>query len=488
MGGGAPRVPLAVPRITLPDTTLVAAIVAVAVAVRLAALRADVLHVDEALFASFGLDVARNGNLLLLDTGFNLDRPPLFFWLLGGVQAALGDTAITIRVPNLLFSAVTVVTVFELARTLARTRFAGAVAALIFALSPFAISFGPTVFEEPAAVALGMVGVLLAARGRPVAGGLAIGLALSVKLFAAVYVPLGMVVALGPTPRDWRSAARVFLGFAVVAGVLLSYMLVRTLVFGAPWFLTMQYEHIGGTRLLPPDEWLPRAQAWLSWMVYFFPDPAAWTVILLGSLLGVVAAIVRRDVRVVVLPLFAAAYFGLLTVMASPVYDRYLSYILPAAAVTVGVGLSWATSLVRVQTRAVRAVVAISLAVLLAPGAVNATREAFPVAGAGHRTYQGYRTLCDWVVGSVPRAEIIWHHSLSWHFEYCLHGIALPAYWYADAQPIVEADAAGYVAVTEADDHGVLAALRRSGWEVTLARDFTARDGTPNMWVYRIEP
>ena len=130
------------------------AIVALAIGLRLWALDPAILHVDEALYASYGVASIDGRDPLLLHAGYPLDKLPLAFWTLGVVIAAAGEGAIAIRFPGLVSAAATVVAVYLIARELDAGRQVGAVgAALLFALSPFAILFGATVFVDPPAVA-----------------------------------------------------------------------------------------------------------------------------------------------------------------------------------------------------------------------------------------------------------------------------------------------------------------------------------------------
>jgi 4-amino-4-deoxy-L-arabinose transferase-like glycosyltransferase len=472
------------------ETLLLTAVVAGAIIVRLAALSPAALHVDEALFASFGLSVARHGNLLLLHFGFPLDRPPLFFWILGGAIALLGDSPITIRLPNLLFSAITVVMTYLLAKDLGGGKVGGIVGAIAIALSPFAILFGPTVFEEPGAVALGMTSLVLSARRRPSLAGVTLALAVAIKLFAAVYLPLALALALVSLGGGRHNAVKLGAAFGLGVAALLGFMALRTVVFGEPWFISLQYGHVGGTRLLPPSEWGARASQWLFWIGFFIVGSGAIAFVAVGIVATVTRSFVARDLSALLLILFSAGYLVLLSVMQSPIFDRYTWYLLPTLMAASGVGWGWAVGTVRNERvrRPLPVLVALVGLVALWPGATAAIRGEFPVAGVQQRTFDGYRRACDWLIAQAAEPQVVWSHSLDWHFGYCLADSPVSRYWYPDGTAIVGTGSAAYLAQTELDDPTVPTLLRAGHWSVDLAYEFIASDGLPNIWLYRITP
>lgn len=477
-------------RLLAGEALLVTAVVAGAVILRLAALNPAALHVDEALFASFALSVARHGNLLLLHFGFPLDRPPLFFWVLGSVITLLGDSPITIRLPNLVFSAAIVVATYLLARDLGGRRVGGIVGAILVALSPFAILFGPTVFEEPGAVALGMTSLVLAARRRPSLAGVTLALAVAIKLFAAVYLPLALALALVSLGGGRNNALKLGTAFGLGVAALLGFMALRTLVFGEPWFISLQYGHVGGTRLLPPSEWGARAGQWLFWIGFFIVGSGAIAFVTVGIVATVIRSFVAREPSAMLLILFSAGYFVLLSVMQSPIFDRYTWYLLPTLMAASGIGWGWAVGMMRNERvrRLLPAMVALAGVVVLWPGAAAAIRGEFPVAGVQQRTYDGYRRACDWLLARAAEPQVVWSHSLDWHFGYCLADSPVYRYWYPDGAAIADSGSAAYLAQTELDDPTVPAHLRAANWRVDLEYEFIASDGLANIWLYRITP
>ncbi len=363
------------------------------------------------------------------------------------------------------------------------------IAAIAMALSPYAIAFGPSVFEEPGAVALGTVALVLAVANRPIPAGLVLGAAVFIKLTAAVYFPLALVLlVLIPSDRAQRGL-RFSLGFAAPVVLLFALMLIRTLVFDAGFFLSLQYQHIGGTGLVPPAEWPDRAKQWLFWIGFFFVGPIVlfWAI---GLALSVFASVSRRTWEPLALIAFTVGYFILIVIFRSPVYDRYAFYLLPPAIAAAAIGWGWGIQRL-VERRGWRlapvAAVLITL-VLLWPTASTAFRGGYPVAGIGQRTYDGYQQICAWVRAHGSSSDIVWNQSLNWHFAYCLADAPIRSYWYPDAAAIATRGAGRFLALTELDEREVVEQLRQQGWCVTLAQEFFASDGLANMWTYDLSP
>lgn len=171
--------------------------------------------VDEFFYADMAASV-RHGHLPpILPAGHPfLLHPPGFFGLAAAWQALWGDTGdqfahvVLLRQLNATLAVLTTGLVFALARRLGGTR-AGVLAALLFAVDPYALRQNGRVLLETATMAFLLAGYVLLmpvlqGRGRrptatAVAAGSLLGLAILVKDMAAVLVvlPLGAAVLLG---------------------------------------------------------------------------------------------------------------------------------------------------------------------------------------------------------------------------------------------------------------------------------------------------
>ena len=93
------------------------------------------------------------------------DKPPVFLWALGAAFQLFGVSEASARFVNIAASTLTIAIVAATARRL-WGRTASIFAALVFMLSPYAISFAPTAYTDPLLVLFGMSAFCAAIYGR----------------------------------------------------------------------------------------------------------------------------------------------------------------------------------------------------------------------------------------------------------------------------------------------------------------------------------
>lgn len=150
-------------------------------------------HHDEALYATWALQIASGRNVWLQQVP--LDKPPLFLYTVAGALRLLGPTEAAARAPSLLATAVTVGLTFWLGQKLYNQR-VGLLAAWLVALSPFTILFAPTAFTDPMLVTWIMAGCVAASHRRAGWAGLFLGLAVATKQQGVFFVPLALALLL----------------------------------------------------------------------------------------------------------------------------------------------------------------------------------------------------------------------------------------------------------------------------------------------------
>jgi 4-amino-4-deoxy-L-arabinose transferase-like glycosyltransferase len=475
------------------ELTLVVALAVIGLVVRLVVLDPDTLHMDESLYASYGLHIAQTGDWLLLNVGFAIEKIPLFYWAEAIVISWLGDTPLSIRLVDIAASLATIGAVYVLARDLSG-RVAGWSAGLAMALSPFAILFGASVFTDPFAIALGLGALALARRDHSSSAGILLGLSLGGKLFGLAYLPLALVLLLTvDAPRRRTALISLLVAFGITAGALLGFMAIRTHIYGAPWSLSTSINQNGGTGLTSPAEWGSRLAAWWSWLGYFAesnPLRLMAAIGLAGALLAVIRSRGRLRWAIAAVCAFSPAYFGLLVVARSPVYDRYLFYVLPTLCVAVGVGIGEFLRIVRWPSLRRALLLACTVLVLArsVPIVAQAEGNAFPVGARSDLAFSGYRQLCSWLQSRSSTPLVVWDHSLSWTLGYCLSGSPDYVWWYPDAVSVVPAGSLTYLALSTLDDpEATVASLRARGLTVTPVETVEV-GGAPHLWVYLILP
>jgi len=168
------------------------AIVCLGALARLAPLGLQRFHEDEALYSSWGLQIASGEDMWL--TGIPVDKPPLFFYLQAGAFAIFGPSETAARLPSLLASVASIGLLYLLAEQLYGQPTASTAAALL-AASPFAISFAPTAFLDALMGMWVLASCVAAANGRWGWAGVLLGLAGATKWQGVAFLPLLVGIA-----------------------------------------------------------------------------------------------------------------------------------------------------------------------------------------------------------------------------------------------------------------------------------------------------
>ncbi len=303
--------PMATPGLILRDKLVLASMMLAGLLLRLPPLWAHRFHQDEALYASWGLLISTQRDVMLRTVP--VDKPPLFLYVLAHFFTWLGPSEVVARLPGLLAGLLSIPLVYALARRLYGEHTAW-VATTLFTASPMAILFSPTAFTDPLMIFFGLAGCLAAAYGGWGLAGLGIGMAAITKQQGIFFLPLvlglGWVIsgrgdagtrgredtetrrhllfgyrlsviarlaALGPTlPGRWSApiAASLFvLGVGYPIWKAIQWDSWRYLPPDRPGFLAQSAISYGGLWLTSLAEWPARAIKWLPWLSYLTGSP-----------------------------------------------------------------------------------------------------------------------------------------------------------------------------------------------------------------------
>ncbi|MGD2207491.1 MAG: hypothetical protein PVH17_12010 [Anaerolineae bacterium] len=482
---------------TFRQSVVLVAILLLGLALRLAPWGQNRFLEDEALYATWGLQIVTGADPMLDNEP--VDKPPLHAYTLalsfalfssplqaGGTEGGLETAA---RLPSLLASVASIALVYALGRQLSpsplggrhRAGTAGAggeggeggalLAALLLALSPFDILFASTAFTDPLMTAWVLGALLAAARGRLGAAGLLAGLAAATKQQGLFFLPL--VIAVGvlvgksshaardlsvhaqaerskPFGLAWLSQRRAlvpqyvawlrfFLSFSFVVAAVLGWDAARV---QRPGFWEQGFISYGGLGPAEPQVLGQRAVEWLRLMGYFWGSP--WFNGLLAAVLGIwlLGSGKLGDWGIgklgLTLLIFVVGFLLLHWLVGFQVWDRYLLGLVPLLALLAGRAL---TALGRaIGTARWRKVYAtalpLALIVLLAGPVYRAARSGTPV-GGDHGAYDGINGLAAYVRDHVPPDAVLYHHWLGYHYRFYLYGAPLRLHWYPDTDDLV---------------------------------------------------
>jgi hypothetical protein len=424
------------------------------------------LHPDEALFSSWALKIARGENVLL--TGLPIDKPPLLIYTTAISFVFFGQTEIAARLPNLIASVISVLLVFQLAKTrpfdrlragsststsLRSARSVSAqdasslFASIIFALSPFAISFAPTAFLDPMMIMFGLASLVAASRDRMGWAGILLGLSFATKVQGLFFLSLILIFqgtggkgqGLGIGDRDSRKKITlspfhlVTMSFLLgLASIIATVLIWDRLRGGAPFWLQQSINY-GGIRVIYPSEVGPRLIGWLSFLPYFF-----------GPIIGAIGLIVipigvwfdlkyharSRDALIDLLLLaYLIGFIAFHWLLAFQIWDRYLLLIVPIAVLLIG---RLTTRIIdsakdRLATLSPRhpvilsslQLVTLSLAMILClPYAFAASKSEYAL-GGDHGANDGIDQVADYLA-ALPSGTVVYDHWLAWELSYYL--------------------------------------------------------------------
>jgi len=502
------------PKIRIPNSQIVLLLIcAIAFALRLGPLFGNRFHPDEALFSTWALKIARGENFLL--TGVPVDKPPLLIYLSALSFFVFGQSELAARVPNLIASAISVPLLYQLARSLtpgeiashsersgaesknARRGSLALIAALLLALSPFAILFSSTAFLDPMMVMFGLASLVAASHGRSGWAGILLGLSFATKVQGLLFAPLIPVFWSKQVDKEtslsislsFRLSFNFILGFVVVAICVLLWDRARG---GLP-FWVQQTINYGGIRVIYASELGPRLTGWLDFLPYFF-----------GPIVGVLGLIglpillyrdLTRDARTraawidLWLLAYTIGFLALHWLLAFPVWDRYLLILVPIVALLVSRSLHLVTRFTRLAVSPALLLSIVLFAML--PFSLVAARSGYPI-GGDHGANDGIGQVANYLK-SLPSGTVVYDHWLAWELGYYMgDGFAYLAYFDTPAALADDVRVFG-----DHDDRYVIFPGRESPAKVidaigqigyTLKPVFTTSDrfGQTSFTVYRI--
>jgi hypothetical protein len=398
------------------------------------------------------------------------DKPPQLYYLVATSFKLFGDGEAAARLPNALLGALLILPLWGLARRLYPAQPAVALLACgLFALSPLAQVYAPTVFTDPVmAFWLVVCAWLVVARGWFWAG-LALGLAVCGKQQALFFLPfpvfLALVLLTWGNPfhlKPWLIRL-VKVGLQVLAGAAIPVLVViifdkwrgqaSSLVYGA----AINGDKLG---LAPVQSWPQRLGNWWDRVLQYFFIPNPVGLVLLALLVIYSGWLIRRlwlagfyfPVRanrklpeagltyLVDLALISGILIVLLwhTALTFPIWDRYLLPMVPFAALLVARALVWLAGLIlpgytRLDWK-IAGVALVALALMVIPVA-QASAYKLPLGGdylafrgqgpGAHHAYDGIELLSTFFSNNAPPGSVVFQEEMDWHFSYYLFGLPL---------------------------------------------------------------
>ena len=502
-------------------------------------------HHDEALYTTWGLEIASGNDPWLAETP--IDKPPLFLYTVAGAMWLLSPTESVARLPSLIATVAGVGLTFWLGRKLYGNG-VGLLAAWLVALSPFTILFAPTAFTDPLLVALVLAGCVAAISGRAGWAGMWLGLAFATKQQGFFFVPLALaLVVIGGRSQvasgKWRvadvthqSAASLWdvSGRSLPVGRFTATLLLTLLPLflwdffrqQAPGFWQLSLDNYGGLSSSFgsfPERWAGFAEL----LQYATASPLLNLIFLSGLPLLLIYGVwqIRKhsdttsqptnhqttqlpNVLSVATPylfdwlfaLFCLAFLLAHVWFSFQIWDRYLLGLIPFLALLLARILLLPWSIIREKWlydqpalfSLGRATAALALGLLLALTLARPVQDAvnarYPL-GSNSHALQGIHQIVAYLQGQVGANHTLYHRWLGAHWRFYLWDYPYDLQYWQSAQALASKAQPGHLIAfpTWQSDTEVRLALAETGLTLhELIRAYSPL-GHPSIILYRIE-
>lgn len=304
-------------------------------------------HSDEALYTTYARSAAVHGDWMLPGP---LDKPPLSLYASalalhffaaevlssGVIDVPIRRGEFAAKAPNVLAGLVFISTMYTLAQTLygdiapALRRRTALLAALMVAVSPYAVAYSASAFTDMLMLMFMTGAVLAGARRRPAWSGSLLALSIASKPQGILFLPLAAGALLlcddSPLAKRVRGVTRILI--ALFAG--LTLLLLWDMARPETSLFTLGSINISQGRMISsPHEWPARFSDWAGHGAHLMGTTALTIFILL---VGCIGAIQRRDKTDILLLGMAGGYFALHWLGAFYTFDRYLLPLVPLLA------------------------------------------------------------------------------------------------------------------------------------------------------------
>jgi 4-amino-4-deoxy-L-arabinose transferase-like glycosyltransferase len=459
-------------------------------------------HHDEALYATWALEIASGENPLLGHTP--IDKPPLFLYTVAATLSLFGVTETTARLPSLLATALTVGLTFWLGRKLYGDG-VGLLAAWLVALSPFTILFAPTAFTDPLLVAFVLAGCLTAAYGRAGWAGMFLGLAIATKQQGVFFVPL-VVALLGSSvkcqvPSVTFHVSR-FTFHASLTLLLTTFLTLLPVFLGdlardqSPGFWQLSLINYGG--LDASARFGERWWEFVELLKYGTASPILNTIFVAGLPLLLIYGI-RQHQTDWIFFLFALAFLLGHALLSFQVWDRYLLGLIPLLALLLARILLLPWSILKQSwlnhhpkflpvAALVNSLALICLlTITLASSVRDAVNARYPL-GSNSHALNGIEQITAYLQGHAGADTTLYHRWLGTHWRFYLWGYPYDLQYWPSTQHLANRAKPGHLIAFPSwhSETEARLALAEAGLRLQeLTRAYTPA-GYPSIVLYQI--
>jgi len=313
------------------DRIILGIIIFVALILAISLIGAHRFHGDEALYASWSMDMAKSTSIFI-NTAYSLQKPPFYFLLAALFYAIMPVKETFAIIPNILAFLFSIYVIYLILLNYYKNKHIALTGAFIFSLTPINLLFSATSFTDPLSIFFALFSTYYLIKKRYFLFALFFGFAFGTKQFALFYIPFYFLIILIDIIKEKREVTvvkikdfilKVLFGFfssysiAVIWGMLNSVKHKKHILFSLKnclWDWPNAYAFY-------LSDVLSRMGQWLHYYKQIYFSEIIYIPILIIILLNL---IIYRKIQDFVIAGTTIILFLLVSISHMPIFDRYI--------------------------------------------------------------------------------------------------------------------------------------------------------------------
>lgn len=399
-------------------------------------------HGDEALYVSWGMDMAKSSSIYV-DKGYSLYKPPYLFFLISFFYIFFPTKETFSYIPNIISFIFSIIIFFKLLlHYYNKNKSIALIGSILFALTPYNLLFSSTAFLDTTMVFFTLTAIYFLLKQNYFLFGIFFGLAFGTKQFCIFYILFILLIILFKIINKNDSKQIIIKS---IFGFILAFL--PAFLWGIFNSVRQRYFYfyafLNWLGILDRPEsfifnfsnFLSRINQWLYYYKLIFYSKIIYIPILIAILINLIFKHTLKDFIVFINILFLLL---LTSISHMPIYDRYIITFIPFVIMLSASSIYNVYELFKIKSEKIfylflLFIIIIFLALPIRKGIFkygirNLQGETI---GAMYSRNDGVDVLANYILGSDKRvASICMNRDFSWIFDYYLYRAPAGYYWY----------------------------------------------------------
>lgn len=396
-------------------------IIALAAVVRINLLGLHRLHMDECLYSNYAMRMVDRGDLLL-NGGLQVDKPPLFFYAIALSFFVNGKSENAARIPNIIFSLLTIFFVFKLANHMYKDATTSILSAFFVSFSVMFVLFSTTAFQDVSMMMFFIMALIVAYENKFKLSGLFYACSIACKPMTLFLLPVYVYYIFGfcELKPYKKNILDVVIGmFFVFIPLVLWSALAANPRFGIfKFFITQQPE----VMKVSFNIW-QRLNSWILHSKHVLNNFYYLAAAVAGIITCVAFSLIRKTNETRSDLFLCVSFFYLVLILTAinfRIFDRYVLVFIPFAAIMLARTISRAVSFIK------RAPARIFIVVVFASPFfiyMNGLPDKGPAMGALQTGTDGFEKVAEYLKDNQKdEVQLVYFgHTLSWYGYFYLY-------------------------------------------------------------------